>query len=426
MVDHSLAYSPHGPRLHTSAEDLAPGALAFVGRQPIFDGSLAVFGYELLYRRGLEGTAVFTDGDSASAEIALDAFLEFGLDTLVADRRAFLNLTRSVLLSGVCRQLPPDRVVFELLEDLPCDEEVTREVEALAASGYSIALDDFVADDPRVDLLPYASIVKIDIESLSTEEIRGLVTQLAAHPVDLVAERVETHEQLAVCRDMGIRYFQGYFFARPTVLQGRRVPVERLSALRVLALLADPDTPLHVLARAIAGDVRLSYQVLRAANSALSAPASAIESIPAAILRLGRDQLRAWLSVMALSGLEGKPRVVLQLALTRARMCEALGQAAGASSPGTWFMAGLFSTLDILFNAPLAPLLGALPLSPAVVDAIANRTGTLGQSLDAIVAFEQGRWNEAHCGRLAPSDFTAAFRVALEWTREWESGIAGA
>jgi EAL and modified HD-GYP domain-containing signal transduction protein len=426
VADPSLARSSQGPRLHSSADDHPPGAVAFVGRQPIFDRSLAVFGYELLYRRGLEGTAVFTDGDSASAEIALNAFLEFGLDTLVADRPAFINLTRSVLLSGVCRQLPPDRVVLELLEDLPCDDEVAREVEALAAAGYSVALDDFVVDDPRADLLPFASIVKIDIEALSAEQLRALVTQLSAHPVHLVAERVETQEQLAACRALGVHYFQGYFFARPTVLQGRRVPVERLSALRVLALLADPDTPLHVLARAIAGDVRLSYQVLRAANSAFSAPASAIESIPSAILRLGRDQLRAWLSIMALSGLEGKPRAVLQLALTRARMCEALGQAAGASSPGTWFMAGLFSTLDILFNAPLAPLLGTLPLSPAVVDAIANRTGPLGQTIDAIVAFEQGQWSDAHCGRLTPSDFTTAFRVALDWMREWESGTAGA
>src|SRR5690606_24111136 len=199
----------------------------------------------------------------------------------------------------------------------------------------------------------------------------------------------------------------GYFFARPTILQGRRVSVERLTALRVLALLADPDSSLHGLSEAIAGDARLTYQVLRAANSAFSAPGSPIESIPAAILRLGRDQLRAWLSVMALSGLDGKPHAVLQLALTRARMCEALGQASGVSSSGTWCMAGLFSTLDILFNAPLGSLLQTLPLPPPVRDAIVNRTGTLGQSLDAIVAFEQGQWSETRCGRLTPNDFTA-------------------
>lgn len=229
-----------------------------------------------------------------------------------------------------------------------------------------------------------------------------------------------------MCRELGVDYFQGFFFARPTIVEGRRVAVERLTALRVLALLADPDSPLHVLTEAIATDVKLCYRVMRAANSAFSAPASPIESVPAAIMRLGRNQLRAWLSMMALSGLEGKPPAVLGLALTRARMCEALGQAAGASSPGTWFMAGLFSTLDLLFNAPLREVLEGLPLSPSVVEAITNRSGILGECLNAVVAFERGEWTKVQCARLTPDDFTAAFRLGLEWTREWESAMVSA
>jgi EAL and modified HD-GYP domain-containing signal transduction protein len=170
--------------------------------------------------------------------------------------------------------------------------------------------------------------------------------------------------------------------------------------------------------------VKLSYQVLRFANSALSSPAAAIESIPAAIMRLGRDRLRAWLSVMALSGLDGKPPAVLTLALMRARMCEALGQAAAVPSPATWFMAGLFSTLDILFNAPLDKLLEGLPLSPGVADAIVKRSGQLGASIDAVVAYERGEWTGARCEWLTPGDFTAAFRSALEWTQEWETAFS--
>jgi EAL and modified HD-GYP domain-containing signal transduction protein len=414
------AHSSHGTRLHTLAATETRPAPAFLGRQPIFDRALAVYGYELLYRRGNETQAHIIDFDSASARTAVDAFLDFGLDTLVADRSAFINLTRAVLLSGVCRQLPADRVVLELLETLPCDEEVAREVVALAAAGYRIALDDFVPGDLRAPLLPHAAIVKIDIEAVTDSHLQELTARLRPLPVELVAERVETQEQLDLCRDLGVGYFQGFFFARPTILQGRRVPVERLTALRVLALLADPDASLHSLSEAIAGDVKLSYQLLRAANSAFSSPAAPIESIDDAIMRLGRNQLRAWLCVMAMSGLDGKPLAVLSLALTRARMCEALGQAAGAASPGTWFMAGLFSTLDILFNAPLKTLLDALPLSPSVVDAIENRSGALGESLNAVVAFERGEWHAARSGRLTPDHFTQAFREALEWTRDWQ------
>lgn len=428
MAEHDPARSRPAPGLHAPAHPgAAPGLVghsAFVGRQPIFDRSLEVYGYELLYRRGDEETAVVTDGDSASAEIALDAFLEFGLDTLVADRKAFINLTRNVLLSGVCWHLPPDRVVLELLEDLPCDPQVAAEVETLAAAGYRIALDDYVPNDPRAPLLPFTSIVKVDIEAFDEQTLRAEVARIGESPVALVAERIETHDQLEMCRGLGIGYFQGYFFARPTIVHGRRVPVERLTALKVLALLADPETPLNVLGQAVASDVKLSYQVLRFANSAFSAPASAIDSIPAAIMRIGRDRLRAWLSVMALSGLEGKPAAVLTLALTRAQMCEALARTAGVASPSTWFMAGLFSTLDILFNAPVDKLLEGLPLSPTIVSAIVHRSGDLGASIDAIVAYERGEWTGARSGRLTPGDFTAAFRAALEWTRHWETALA--
>jgi len=413
----------HVPRLHGSAGNDTLSLASFVGRQPIFDRSLAVYGYELLYRRWHDETAILSDQDAASAEIALSAFLEFGLDTLVADRRAFINLTKTVLLSGFCWQLPPDRVVLEVLENIPCDDAVRREVEALASAGYRIALDDYAAKDPRADLLPHASIVKVDIESQDEAALRRLLAPLRDSGVDLVAERVETHEQVELCRSLGATYFQGFFFARPTIVCGRRVPVERLAALRVLALLADEASPVHVLAEAVAADVKLSYQVLRAVNSAASAPASPIESIPAAIMRLGRSQLRGWLSVMALAGLDGKPPAVLTLALTRARMCEGLAQATGTPAAGTWFMTGLFSTLDLLFNAPLPELLERLPLPATVSDAITNRTGDLGAALDAVVAFERGEWTGAHCGRLTPRDFTRAFRLALEWTREMESVV---
>lgn len=399
---------------------------AFVGRQPIFDDTLAVYGYELLYRRGDGGPAAFTDRDSASAETALDAFLEFGLDTLVADRRAFINLTRTVLLSGFCAQLPPDRVVFEILENTPCDADVVREVEALVAKGYRIALDDFVPGDERERLLPHASIVKVDIDGVDDAALRRQVEQLGAHQVDLVAERVETREQLDLCRELGFRYFQGFFFARPATMRGRRVPVERLTAMRALALLANDETPLNELAEAVAADVKLSFQVMRAVNSAGSASAAPIDSLPAAIMRLGRNQLRAWLSVMALSGLERKPPALLSLALSRARMCELLAIMRPGTSSGTWFMAGLFSALDALFDAPLPDILRDLPLAPAVVDAIVNRTGELGKVLDAVTAFERGDWSRVQFGTLTASDFTTAYRTALIWTQKWQDAAAAA
>jgi c-di-GMP phosphodiesterase len=301
---------------------------------------------------------------------------------------------------------------------------VIRELEALASDGYQIALDDYVEGDARRPLVPLASLIKIDIEGQSDSALRACTAELAGSRVPLLAERVETQQDLERCASLGFTYFQGFFFARPATMRGRRIPVERLTAWRVLALLSDPDTPLDVLGRAVAADVKLSYQLVRAANSAAKAPARPIDSIPDALLWIGRDQLRAWLSMLGLSGLQGKPPAILTMALIRARMCESLAHGRPGSSPASWFMGGLFSALDLLLDTPMEQLLQDLPVSRDVVDALVSRAGRLGQTLDAVLAFERGDWQAIRCDDLTPGDFTAAYRSALAWVAEWEAQLA--
>lgn len=318
-------------------------------------------------------------------------------------------------------QLPPDRVVVEVLEDVPGDPEVVAAVEKLAIAGYQIALDDFVFREEIKPLLPSASLIKVDISMFDEAGLWEQIQALRDYPVELVAERVETEEEFERCRALGFAYFQGFFFARPTVIEGRRVPVEQLAALRVLVLLANDNTPLDRLVEAMASDVKLSYQVLRIVNSAWYGLASPIASLRDAMVLLGRGRLRAWMSLIALSGTHGRSPELLTLALVRAKMCETLGLTLSSQQPGMWFTAGLLSALDLFFVTPLPELLGALPLARDVVEAIVGRTGRLGEALSAVLAFEQGDWNRVRCERLRPGDFTAAYRVALQWAREWEA-----
>lgn len=394
---------------------------AFIGRQPIFDRQLEVYGYELLFRSGHLNAANVIDREMASARVVLDSLLEFGLDALVAERRAFINAARTFLVEGVALQLPPERAVIEILEDVPCDADVVRAVEALAAQGYRIALDDFVFRDELKVLLPHTSIVKLDISLFDEAGLSKQLTALGEYPLELVAERVETAEDFRRCRALGFHYFQGFFFARPEVVEGRRVAVERLAALRVLALLANDNTPVDRIVEAMAGDVKLSYQILRAVNSAWYGFAAPIESLRDAMVLLGRNRLRAWLSLIALAGTQGRSPELLTLALVRAKMCEGVGAQLARTSPGTWFTAGLFSALDLFFAAPLDELVAALPLAPEIAGALVHRSGRLGEALSAVVAFERGAWEEVRCEHLAARDFTQAYREAIEFAREWEA-----
>ncbi len=424
MSDASISSFRRPPALRPPSGATPSYGAAYVGRQPILDGSLATYGYELLYRRAGQQTATFTDRDSASAEVALDAYLEFGLDALAGDRRAFINVTRQVLISEFCRELPADRVVLEILEDQPCDDEVEAAVRELVERGFIIALDDYAENDARARLLPWASIVKLDIMGVEPARLEARVAELAPYNVELLAERVETAEELERCRALGFKYFQGFFFARPTTIKGRRIPVERLTALQVLAQLSDLNSSLDAVADAVAQDVKLSYQLLRAANSAATAHLAPVDSLPTALMRIGRHQLRSWITVLGLSGMTGKPPAVLTLALMRARMCEALALASGQGQPAMWFMAGLFSALDLVFDAPMDRVIRDLNLAPQVSNALLHRSGELGQAINAVVAFERGDWARVRCGGLTPRDFTTAYRSALQWVGEWEGALA--
>jgi len=76
-----------------AARDVLP--LRYVARQLIVDRALNVFGYELLFRNGLENS-FHGDNDEAS-RATLDRSLLMGLDVLCDGRRAFVNCTRNTV-----------------------------------------------------------------------------------------------------------------------------------------------------------------------------------------------------------------------------------------------------------------------------------------------------------------------------------------
>lgn len=180
--------SPHSPLIHALGPaadipvvgNIAPeqAALAqereaksfrYVARQPIFDRYEKVFGYELLFRDGLEN-AFSGDADEASCA-TLDRSLLMGLDVLCDGRRAFVNCTRNTLIKGLVTLLPSTSTVVEVLESVPPDAEVMTACQSLKEAGYMIALDDFVAGDHREPLVEIADVIKVEMQ-LTTEAQR--------------------------------------------------------------------------------------------------------------------------------------------------------------------------------------------------------------------------------------------------------------
>ena len=133
-----------------------------VSRQPIFRADMTELGYELLFRNSEENRASFCDGDQATAEVIVTAFMELGLDEIVGKHLAFINFDRDLIVGNYCECLPADRVVIELLETIKPDAAVMTKLQTLRASGYRTALDDFVVTESTA-MLEVANFVKFDI-----------------------------------------------------------------------------------------------------------------------------------------------------------------------------------------------------------------------------------------------------------------------
>jgi len=89
-----------------------------MARQPIFNRDLEVFAYELLFRNSEDNQAFILDGDQATCRVLLNAYTGFREDNSSEKVPAFINLTRSLLLSQHDLPLPKERVVLEILDAL--------------------------------------------------------------------------------------------------------------------------------------------------------------------------------------------------------------------------------------------------------------------------------------------------------------------
>ena len=409
-----------GPAAQLGQEPAA-GCPYCLGRQPIYDASRRIRGYELLYRRRVSATrAHVANPDQASADVVLKAFLELGLPRVSPSQPVFVNVTRAML--EIDPILPPDSCVLEVLEDVPADAGTIQALKRLKGLGYRIALDDFETEDLRWPLVGLADYVKVDIRLARPPALRELVERLRRKPVPVLAEKVESEQEFRDFRQWGCELFQGYFLHRPEVLTGKRIPSNRLSILALLSECADPSCSIPAVAAAIGRDAALAFGVLKLANSALFGRRD-IRTLEGAVVALGIDKVYRWSMLMVLAEINDGPSGYLEFALQRARACE-LAAAAHHGLRYEAYMVGMLSTLDSILDIPLEKVVESLPLDRVIKDAILLRRGRLGAILDAVIAYEAGDFELAARGGLEVPLLERAFWEAAGYSTTMLSGLA--
>ncbi len=406
------------------SQPLALPGQRFVARQPIFDRSQNVYGYEILFRNGVEN--FFNADPELAARSTVDSSLLFGIDTLCDHKRAFMNCTREVLFKDLITLLPPGQTVAEILESVEPEDRVIAACKRLRAAGYRIALDDFAPDDPRIPLVEFADIIKVDIRATRPEERVGMMRRFGSPTCKMLAEKVETPHEFQQARDMGFVYFQGYFFRRPEIVISREVPASRLHYMRLLEIVSRIDLDMRELETMLKQEASISYRLLRYLNSPLFGFSLEIKSIRHAMAVLGEREMRRWIRlVVTVGAAEQHCSELVLMGLARARFCELLSSR--LQSKTDLFLMGLLSVMDAVLEVGMDVLLEQLPVERETKAALLGQNSTLRPLYRLMLAQESGEWAESSALakqlKLPEDEVASTWFQALQWAQEATSGV---
>lgn len=414
----SMAHpAPHAPRIKEF----------FLARQPILDREQKLFAYELLFRSAEAGPAGVTDDVAATASVIAHAS-DLGMENVIGASLAFINVNAEVLFSDFVQFLPRDTVVLEILETVEVDDALVSRIEHMSRAGYRFALDDVVSGSDRVlRLLPLVDFIKVDVTHLTPSAISILSSKVKLAGKKLLAEKVETLEEFTVCMELGFDYFQGFYFAKPLVLSGKKLPPQQQALVRLMAKLAS-GVSVSELEQGIKQDAGLGLALLRLVNTALGDVSPRIDSFGQAIQILGPRQLQRWLQILlyadpGVGGASTSPLLIL--ATTRGRLLELISakiRPADRTISDVAFTVGIMSLMDALLGIPMEKVLEGLDVAGEVRQALLKREGAYGDMLrlaESVEHVEQAapaiKPLLARLG-LSAEDFSVLQLEAFEWS----------
>ncbi len=366
----------------------------YVARQPIFNQAKKIYGYELLFRDSMENVFSGIDGNAATSKLLSNSFLNIGIDRLIGKSLAFINFTKDLLINQLPKLFPNEQLVIEILEDVEPDDEVIESCSELSKLGYTIALDDFFYYEGMEPLIALADIIKFDIKATPLDEIPDLVNKLRNRDIKLLAEKVETNEEFDDALKRGFEYFQGYFFSKPEVVEGKDISPSKINLLEVMVEVNRSDFEFSKVENIISRDVSISYKLLRYINSAYYRRVNEISSIKQAILMLGERGIRSFLSLIAMTRLsDNKPDELMRSSIIRAKFCELLARCIESCKYSSeLFTLGLFSSIDAILDDSMERIMARLPLSENIKRALIKGDGELINYLNLAKCYEKGDW----------------------------------
>ncbi len=360
--------------------------VGLIGRQPILNNDGSTFGYELLYRSDNNNRAEVLDDNMATSSVLISAMNTFGLDKLIGNKRAFINVGVDLLLDPILEALPKERFVLEILEDVKIEEKTLNRIKELKEHGYTIAVDDLNFEEELVEnfkpVFEFAEVLKFDIMQTGIENLTQKIKPFKQYNLKFLAEKVENINEFEACKSAGFSYYQGYFFSKPDVISGKKLDPSKLSVVNIVSLL-NSDCDIAKIEREFLRAPELAFNLLKYLNSASIGARSKITSISHAISLLGRSQLAQWLTLYLYADTKENKfsTPLMESAIFRAKFMSELGHTLNMDKKmqEKAYLTGMVSLIDALMGTTFDDVFNEISFDDDIKEAITKKSGKLGK-----------------------------------------------
>lgn len=395
-----------------------------LARQSVYNKNMDVVAYLLLYRDESNTQSKVINDHLATSSVILNTYASICQDGKVRSLPCYIKLTDKTLMAENFPDLPKEHFILEIMGRSEITPEFTERLRQLNMKGYKLALSEYIPDPKFDPILQLIHIIKLDIQTIGMDKIPAIIDDLKHYHIDILADKVETRAEFKECHRLGCAFFQGYLLSKPEAVRGKKLGSSKVLLLQMMMELQNPRATAQSIEQLVINDPLLTYRILRVVNSAMFGLQQGVESLSHAISLLGFDQIRKWVSLFLVTDTQGKPEDLTRSMLIRGRMCELLAEMLEREQPINNFITGLFSKLDVLLDMDMADLLKEVPLQEDVKQALLDNRGELGQLLDQVCKYEEGRFAEIDL-LLEKTFYEAAYRHSISWSQQVMLSLSG-
>ncbi|MEG2458170.1 MAG: EAL domain-containing protein, partial [Bacilli bacterium] len=392
----------------------------------IYNKNRKIVAYEILYRNSLENVFDENEKPEEATYKVIQNISSFGLDKLTNNKMAFINFPEEAINDNIATLLPNEKVIIEVLETVMPTKEIISNLIALKRKGYSIALDDISTYSQIEGFLDVVDIVKIDYKLASKYERFKISNKIKGTNIKILAEKIESESEFNEANDLGFDYFQGYYFSKPIVLKSEDISTKNSTIFSGIVELLKEDFDINTMEQLIKSDVGLTYKFLKFINSAYFNFIQEVSSIKYAVMLVGREELRKWLSIISISKMNSTiGEEYSNNTIIRARMCELISGIKVGNDSNLGFMVGLFSDIDILMKKSVDDVVDELPINKKVKEALLGKNNIYKEILDLVIAYENMDTEKvqsiASTLKVDVDRIGAIYLESIEWCSKFET-----